>query len=43
LSILIVVLLIIIFQNIQVTDTNTIDLDYWTEEEMALQYLYYNK
>lgn len=44
LSILIVILLVVIFQKIQVTDTTTIDsLDYWTEEEMTIQYLYYIK
>lgn len=36
LSILIVILLVVILQKVQVTDTNTIDLDYWMEEETAL-------
>lgn len=39
----VVVLCILIIQNLQVTDTNTIDLDYWTEEEMTILYLYYIK
>jgi hypothetical protein len=43
LSILIVLLLVVILQKVQVTDTNTIDLDYWTEEEMTILYLYYIK
>lgn len=43
LSILAVILLVKICQKIQFTDTNTIDSDYWVEEEMvmAVQYLYY--
>lgn len=36
LSILIVILLVAVFQKIKLSDTNTIDLDYWTEEETAL-------
>ena len=36
LCIVIVVLLVAVFQEIQLTDTNTIDLDYWVEEETAL-------
>jgi hypothetical protein len=44
LSILIVLLLVAVFQKIQVTDTTTIDsLEYWTEEEMTILYLYYIK
>ena len=44
LSILIVLLLVVILQKVQVTDITTIDsLDYWTEEEMTIQYLYYIK
>ena len=39
----VVVLCILIIQNLQVTDTTTIDLDYWTEEEMTILYLYYIK
>lgn len=41
LSILLVVLCILIIQNLQFTDTNTIDLDYWMEEEITIHYLYY--
>lgn len=42
LSILIVILLVVIFQKVQVTDTTTIDsLDYWREEEIAILYLNY--
>ena len=36
LSILIVILCILIFRKIKLSDTNTIDLDYWVEEETAL-------
>lgn len=43
LFILIVVLLVAVFQKIKLSDTTTIDLDYWTNEEMAIQYLYYIK
>ena len=43
LIIVIVVLLGVLIQKIQVVDTATIDLDYWTNEEMAIQYLYYIK
>jgi low affinity Fe/Cu permease len=42
LCMVVVVLCILIVQNLQFTDTNTIDsLDYWMEEEIAIQYLYY--
>lgn len=41
LFILIVVLLVAVFQKIKLSDTTTIDLNYWTEEETALLYLYY--
>lgn len=44
LSILIVILLVVILQKVQVTDTTTIDsLEYWTQEEMTILYLYYIK
>lgn len=43
LSIVIVILLVVIFPKIQLINTDTIDLDYWTEEEMTIQYLYYIK
>lgn len=45
LCILIVILLVAVFQRIQVSDTTTtIDtMDYWLEEEIALLYLYYIK
>ena len=43
LGILIVILLVAVFQRIQVSDTTTIGTtDYWYEE-MAIQYLYYIK
>ncbi len=35
-SILIVVLLIALIQKVKLSDTNTIDLDYYIEEETAL-------
>lgn len=42
LCMVVVVLCILTIQNLQFTDTNTIDsLDYWMEEEIAIQYLYY--
>jgi low affinity Fe/Cu permease len=42
LLLVIVIFCILIVQNLQFTDTNTIDsLDYWMEEEIAIQYLYY--
>lgn len=38
------ILLVAVFQKIQVTDTTTIDsLEYWTNEEMTILYLYYIK
>lgn len=43
LSILIVLLLIAVIQKIQLSDTTTIDMDYYTNEEMAILYLYYIK
>lgn len=36
LCIVIVVLLVAVSQKIKLSDTNTIDLNYWTEEETAL-------
>lgn len=41
LSILTVVFLVVLIQEIKLSDTNTIDLDYYIEEETALLYLYY--
>lgn len=42
LCMVIVVLCILIIPKIQVSDTTTIDsLDYWMEEEITIQYLYY--
>lgn len=42
LCVLIVVLLVAVFQRIQISDTTTIDtIDYWLNEEMDLLYLYY--
>lgn len=43
LSIVIMILLVVIFQKIQLSDTTTIDMDYYTNEEMAILYLYYIK
>lgn len=43
LSIIIVILLVVIIQKIQLSDTTTIDMDYYTNEETALLYLYYIK
>lgn len=44
LSIVIVVLLVAVFQRIEISDTTSIDTtDYWLEEEMALLYLYFIK
>ena len=40
-SILTVVFLVVLIQEIKLSDTNTIDLDYYIEEETALLYLYY--
>lgn len=45
LSIIIVILLVMICQNIQITDSNSLDSDYFLQEEMAMavQYLYFNR